>query len=53
MQKAAAVAIGEMLLFTDADIVHDPRCVGTALAEVDRRGLISSAFSADEVCYGL
>ena len=39
MQQAAAVATGEMILFTDADIVHSPRCFVTALAEMERREL--------------
>jgi len=39
MQQAAAVAAGDMLLFTDADIVHAPRCFVTAMAEMERRDL--------------
>jgi len=39
MQQAAAVATGDMILFTDADIVHAPRCFVTALAEMERREL--------------
>ncbi len=39
MQKAVAVASGDMLLFTDADIMHRPRCFVTALAEMERRDL--------------
>ena len=49
MQKAVAVASGDMLLFTDADIMHDPRCFVTALAEMERReSRFSQPFSADE-----
>jgi GT2 family glycosyltransferase len=39
MQRAAAVATGDILLFTDADILHAPRCFVTALAEMERREL--------------
>jgi len=39
MQQAAAVATGDMLLFTDADIVHAPRCFVTGMAELERREL--------------
>ena len=39
MQKAAGVASGDMLLFTDADIMHGPKCFVTALAEMEQRGL--------------
>jgi glycosyltransferase involved in cell wall biosynthesis len=39
MQQAAARASGEMLLFTDADIIHKPRCFATALAEMERHQL--------------
>jgi glycosyltransferase involved in cell wall biosynthesis len=39
MQKAASVAVGDVLLFTDADIMHRPRCFATALAEMERRDL--------------
>jgi chlorobactene glucosyltransferase len=39
MQRAAALATGEMLLFTDADILHAPRCFVTAQAEMERRDL--------------
>jgi hypothetical protein len=36
MQKAAALAGGEVILFTDADIMHQPRTVAIALAEMER-----------------
>ena len=39
MQKGAARATGDFLLFSDADIMHQPTCFVTALAEMDRRGL--------------
>jgi glycosyltransferase involved in cell wall biosynthesis len=39
MHQAAMRASGEVLLFTDADVVHEPRCFVTALAELDRREL--------------
>ena len=39
MQKAAASASGDMLLFTDADIVHAPRCFIMGLAEMETRKL--------------
>jgi hypothetical protein len=39
MQNAAALATGEVLLFTDADIVHAPRCFITGLAEMKAREL--------------
>jgi glycosyltransferase involved in cell wall biosynthesis len=37
MQQAAAVATGEYLVFTDADVRHAPTCFGTALAELERQ----------------
>ena len=39
MQQAAALAGGNLLLFTDADIIHEPRALATALAELDNLGL--------------
>jgi glycosyltransferase involved in cell wall biosynthesis len=39
MQHAAAMASGEYLIFTDADVVHDPRCFITALRVMEERGL--------------
>jgi glycosyltransferase involved in cell wall biosynthesis len=39
MQTAASRATGELLLFTDADIVHDPNCFITAAMEMERRQL--------------
>jgi hypothetical protein len=39
MQHAAALASGDMLLFTDADIIHGPRCFMTGLAFMERREL--------------
>ncbi len=39
MQKAFAFASGDMLLFTDADIIHEPHALATALEEVDRLAL--------------
>jgi glycosyltransferase involved in cell wall biosynthesis len=36
MQKAAGLAGGDMLLFTDADIIHEPHTLATALAEMER-----------------
>jgi len=39
MQQAVALASADMLLFTDADIMHHPRCFVTALAEMERREL--------------
>ncbi len=39
MQQAAAMATSEMLLFTDADIMYQPRCFVAALMELERRGL--------------
>ena len=39
MQKASALAGGDTLLFTDADIIHEPHTLATALDEVDRLGL--------------
>jgi glycosyltransferase involved in cell wall biosynthesis len=39
MQVAAARCSGDLLLFTDADIMHHPRCFATALAEMERRQL--------------
>ena len=39
MQQAAEIATGDVLLFTDGDIVHQQSCMATALAELDRRDL--------------
>ena len=39
MQTASSLATGDMLLFSDADIVHARDCFVTALAEMDRRDL--------------
>jgi Glycosyl transferase family 2 len=39
MQKGAALCSGDTLLFTDADIMHHPRCFVTALAEMETREL--------------
>jgi hypothetical protein len=39
MQRAVALASADTLLFTDADIMHHPRCFVTALAEMERREL--------------
>jgi glycosyltransferase involved in cell wall biosynthesis len=39
MQQAAAMASADVLLFTDADIIHNPRCFVTALAEMEQRRL--------------
>jgi glycosyltransferase involved in cell wall biosynthesis len=39
MQQAAALASGDFLLFTDADILHAPTCFATALIEMERHSL--------------
>jgi glycosyltransferase involved in cell wall biosynthesis len=39
MQQAAAHAMGDYLLFTDADIIHGPACFRTAVSELNERGL--------------
>jgi glycosyltransferase involved in cell wall biosynthesis len=39
MQQAARLATGDILLFTDSDIIHGPKTIETALTELDRRGL--------------
>jgi chlorobactene glucosyltransferase len=39
MQQAAARATGELLLFSDADILHQPGCLQTALTELERERL--------------
>ena len=39
MQQAAGLANGELLLFTDADIIYQPRCLATACGELERREL--------------
>jgi glycosyltransferase involved in cell wall biosynthesis len=39
MQKGVALCSGDVLLFMDADITHDPRCFVTALAEMERHKL--------------
>jgi glycosyltransferase involved in cell wall biosynthesis len=36
MQKGVSLSSGDMLLFMDADIKHDPKCFVTALAEMER-----------------
>ena len=38
-ENAGALATGEVLLFTDADIVHAPRCFVTGLAEMETHEL--------------
>jgi chlorobactene glucosyltransferase len=39
MQQAARLSTGELLLFTDADVRHEPLCFVTALAEMESRQL--------------
>ncbi len=39
MQQAAAQASGDLLLFSDADILHAPTCFATAMVEMERHGL--------------
>jgi glycosyltransferase involved in cell wall biosynthesis len=39
MERGAALATGELFLFTDADVVHAPRCFVTAIAELESREL--------------
>jgi glycosyltransferase involved in cell wall biosynthesis len=39
MQQASARASGDFLLFSDADIMHEPTCFATALLEMDRHDL--------------
>jgi chlorobactene glucosyltransferase len=39
MHRAAAVASGDYLLFTDGDIRHHPRCLATALREREQHRL--------------
>ncbi|WP_406697280.1 glycosyltransferase family A protein [Singulisphaera sp. Ch08] len=39
MQQAAALTSGDYLLFTDADVIHDPSSMVTALAEMGRSRL--------------
>jgi chlorobactene glucosyltransferase len=39
MQHAADMASGDVLLFTDADVVHAPQCFVTGMAEMERRAL--------------
>ncbi len=39
MHRGAAIASGEYLLFTDADIRHHPRCLATALLEREKHQL--------------
>jgi GT2 family glycosyltransferase len=36
MQQAAALAGGDLLLFTDADIIHEPHTLATGVAELQR-----------------
>ena len=37
MEQGAKAATGEFVLFTDADVIHEPRCFATALARVSAR----------------
>ena len=53
MQTAASRASGEMLLFTDADIMHQPRCFVTALAEMERRELDFLSLFPQMTCVSL
>lgn len=39
MQHAAALASGEYFIFTDADVLHEPRCFITALAVMEQERL--------------
>jgi len=39
MQQASAQASGDFLIFTDADILHEPTCFATALVEMERHEL--------------
>jgi glycosyltransferase involved in cell wall biosynthesis len=39
MQQASALATGDYLIFTDADILHRPQCFATALSEMESRSL--------------
>jgi len=39
MEQAARLAQGDVLLFTDADIMFEPTCFAAALAEMERREL--------------
>jgi hypothetical protein len=39
MERAAQAASGELLLFTDADVVHAPLCFATAVSELERKEL--------------
>jgi hypothetical protein len=37
MEQGARAATGEFIVFTDADVIHQPRCFGTAIAELRRK----------------
>ena len=39
MQQAAALARNDLLLFSDGDIIHHPRCLATACDELERSEL--------------
>ena len=39
MQQASTRASGDFLIFTDADIIHEPTCFATALDEMERHQL--------------
>jgi glycosyltransferase involved in cell wall biosynthesis len=48
MAAGAAVALGEWLLFTDADTVHNPGSLARAVAEAERNGAALLSYSPEQ-----
>jgi glycosyltransferase involved in cell wall biosynthesis len=52
MAAGAAVALGEWLLFTDADTVHKPGSLVRAVAEAQRQGVSLLSYSPEQEVHG-
>ncbi len=53
MEQAARVASGDLLLFTDADIMFEPTCLAKAVAELKRREVDLLSFFPRMDCISL
>jgi glycosyltransferase involved in cell wall biosynthesis len=52
MAAGAAAALGEWLLFTDADTVHNPGSLARAVAEAQRQGASLLSYSPEQEVHG-